>query len=212
MLYKQFLLFKYKSSVVSFYSPLPLLQLICICSLTLRHGLFTSTGALGLLLWKWTCLFLWHLVQDSYFVELVWVAAGVEEHVPHLFSTLCSVREVEVVVRVIVVLTLAETRHNKMESHGYPGEAEPNAEGEVVHPSLQNKALETSVHEMEEPLLGSVGTMMPDVASRIRCFLIEVLFSVPSSPLLLGYTQTFAKCESHVLLVTEFVVLKSTSY
>lgn len=73
----------------------------------------------------------------------------------NLFST-CSVREVEVVVRVVVVLALTKTRHNEMESDGDPGDAEPNSKGKVTHPSLNNEALETSVHEMEEPLLSCI--------------------------------------------------------
>ena len=52
-----------------------------------------------------------------------------------------------------------------MERNWQPGEAHPYTDGEVADPSLDNEASEAAVHEVEEPLLSSVGAMMPDVAS-----------------------------------------------
>ena len=98
-----------------------------------------------------------------------------------------------------------------MERNWHPGEAHPYTDGEVTDPSLDNEASEAAVHEVEEPLLSSVGAMVPDVASCEGLLLVEVLLTVPGSPLLLGHTQTLAERESHVLLVSEFVMLKSTS-
>ena len=77
---------------------------------------------------------------------------------------------------------------------------------------LEEEFTSATVQEMEEPLLGSVGSMMPDVTSSITTLLIEVLFSVPGSVLHLWHSKTFTIGESHVFHVTEFVVGQTSSY
>ena len=43
-----------------------------------------------------------------------------------------------------------------MEGYGEPRNSEPNAEAVVDDDSVNEESLETTVHEMEEPLLGGV--------------------------------------------------------
>ena len=76
-----------------------------------------------------------------------------------------SIAEVEVIVGVAIVFTLAETRANEVERCGEPGDSEPHTETEVNDPSLDEEAFDTSVKPVEEPLLSGVGAMMEDVAS-----------------------------------------------
>lgn len=98
-----------------------------------------------------------------------------------------------------------------MEGSRDPGNSEPHSESVVDDDSVEEEALEATVHEMEEPLLGGVGAMMPDVATGVSTLLVEVLLAVPGSPLHLGHTETLSESETHVLGVASLVVLKSTS-
>jgi hypothetical protein len=98
-----------------------------------------------------------------------------------------------------------------MESNGEPCNSEPDTETVVNDDTVDEESLETTVHEVEEPLLGGVGAMVPDVASGESALLIEVLLAVPGAILHLWYSKTLSVCESHVLHVAEFVVCESTS-
>ena len=123
----------------------------------------------------------------------------------------CSVREVEVVVSVVIILTLAEEGASEVENDGEPGDAEPDAETVVHSDTLDEESLEATVQEMEEPLLGGVGAMMPDHATGESALLVEVLLAVPGAPLHLGHTKTLTIGETHVLGIAKIVVLKSAS-
>mgnify|MGYP000891148466 CR=1 FL=1 len=123
-----------------------------------------------------------------------------------------SVAEVEVIVRVVVVFTLAQARADEMEADREPRDSEPDAEAVVNHNTVEEEALEATVHKVEEPLLGGVGTMVPDVATGVGALLVEVLLTVPGAVLHLGHSETLTVCESHVLHISEFIVGKTTSY
>ena len=77
----------------------------------------------------------------------------------------CSVREVEVVVCVVIVFTLSEARHDEVERNRDEAHTAPDSPAEVDHPSLDDEALDATVHEVEEPLLRCVRAVMPDVTS-----------------------------------------------
>ena len=98
-----------------------------------------------------------------------------------------------------------------MEGDGEPCDSEPNTETVVDDHTVYEETLEAAVHKVEKPLLGSVGAMVPDVASCEGALLIEVLLAIPCAILHLGHSKTLSVCESHVLHVAEFVVCKSTS-
>ena len=98
-----------------------------------------------------------------------------------------------------------------MEGYGEPCNSEPDAEAVVDDDTVDEESLEATVHEMEEPLLGSVGTMVPDVASCEGALLVEVLLTIPCAVLHLGHSKALTVCKSHVLHVAEFVVGQSTS-
>ena len=83
-----------------------------------------------------------------------------------------------------------------MERCGEPCDSEPHAETEVDDPSLDEEALESSVEPVEEPLLGGVGAMMEDVASREGRLLVVVFFTIPGTPLCLWNTKSLTVCEA----------------
>ena len=99
-----------------------------------------------------------------------------------------------------------------MEGKGHKGNAHPDAHAEVHDPAVEEEALGSSVHEVEEPLLGGVGSVMPNVPSRITRLLVEILLSVPGSPLLLGHAQAFSIRQAHVFCVAVLVVRQAASY
>ena len=70
--------------------------------------------------------------------------------------TLLSIAEVEVVVRVSIVLTLAKHRADKVEGAHWQDNASPDLESVVDNDAIDKEALEATVHKMEEPLLGRV--------------------------------------------------------
>ena len=123
-----------------------------------------------------------------------------------------SVTEVEVIVRVGIILTLTEDGSDEMESAGGQSDSGPNAETVVDDDTVDEEALETTVHEMEEPLLSRVGSVMEDVTTSVRGLLIEILLTVPGSPLSLGHAHTLTVAQSHVLSVTFLVMGQSASY
>ena len=128
------------------------------------------------------------------------------------FSPPCSsVTEVEVVVGVSVVLALAEDRADKVESSAWKGNASPDLEAVVDDDTVDEEALEATVHEVEEPLLSRVGAMVEDVATGVGALLIEILLAVPCAPLCLRHAKTLTKGEAHVSSVTFLVVGQSTS-
>ena len=122
-----------------------------------------------------------------------------------------SVREIEVVISIVVVLSLSKAGANEVEGAGHEGHSQPDLAAVVHHVSLDEELSSSTVHEVEEPLLGGVGAMMPDVASCVRRLCVPVLLAIPSSPLLLGHAETFTESKSHILLVSQLVMLKSTS-
>ena len=129
------------------------------------------------------------------------------------FSPPCSsVTEVEVVIGVSVVLALAENRANKVESSAWEGNASPDLEAVVDDDTVDEEALEATIHEVEEPLLSRVGAMVEDVATGVGALLVEVLLAVPCAPLCLGHAKTLAEGKAHVSSVTFLVVGQSTSY
>lgn len=99
-----------------------------------------------------------------------------------------------------------------MEAHGEPSDTEPDAKTVVNHDTVEEEALESSVQEVEKPLLGSVGTMVPDVTTSVGRLLVEVLLAIPCAVLHLWHTETLSVCEAHVLHVSVFVVGKTSSY
>ncbi len=99
-----------------------------------------------------------------------------------------------------------------MESAGGEGDTHPNFHAVVHDDTVDEEALEATVHEVEEPLLGRVGAMVPDVASCIGRLLVEVLLTVPSAHLHLRRTHTLTVTKAHILGVSLLVVGQATSY
>jgi len=124
----------------------------------------------------------------------------------------CSVAEVEVVISVGVVLALAEDGADEVEGSGGEGDAHPDAHAVVDDDAVHEEALEATVHEVEQPLLGRVRAMVQDVTTSVGGLLVEVLLTVPSAHLHLGHTKTFSVAQFHVLGVALLVVGKSASY
>ena len=123
-----------------------------------------------------------------------------------------SVREVEVIVSVVIVLTLSEERSDKVEGEWYPGDSHPDSDTEIHNPSLDEESFNTTVKEMEKPLLGGIRSVMPDVTTSVRGLLIEILLTVPSSPLLLRNSKSLTECKAHVFGVSLLVMSKTSSY
>ena len=74
----------------------------------------------------------------------------------------CSVREVEVIVGVLIVLTLSEDGADKVEGSWDPSDAEPDTESVVEDDTLDEESLESTEEEVVEPLLGGVGSVVED--------------------------------------------------
>lgn len=117
-----------------------------------------------------------------------------------------SVTEVEVIVRVGVILALSEYRADEVECAHGECNAHPHAEGVIDDDTVDEEALETTIHEMEEPLLSRVGTMVEDVTTSVGTLLIEILLTIPRTPLGLGHTHTLTVTESHVPSVALLVM------
>ena len=128
---------------------------------------------------------------------------------PH--GHLRSVREVEVIVGVVIVLALTEAGESEVDRSGNERNTTPDLDTVVDDISLEEESVGTAVHEVEEPLLGSIRSVMPDVASSVGALLIEVLFSVPGAVLHLGDAETLAVNKSHVLGVAKLVVSKTAA-
>ena len=123
-----------------------------------------------------------------------------------------SVGEVEVVVSVVVVLSLADEGADDVEADWQERDSTPDAHAVVHHVSLNEELASSTVQEVEEPLLGSVRSVVPDVATAVARLLVEVFFTVPGPVLHLGHAQTLSVDESDVLHVSELVVSKSSTY
>ena len=88
-----------------------------------------------------------------------------ELYVWSLNNLACSVREVEIIIGVVIVLSLTQARADEVERAGNKCDSQPNLAAVVYHVSLDEELSCTTVHEVEEPLLGGVGSVVPDVAS-----------------------------------------------
>ena len=67
-----------------------------------------------------------------------------------------SVAEIEVVISVAIIFALTETSANEVEREWYEGNSTPHTETEVNNPSLDKETFDTSVQEVEEPLLSGI--------------------------------------------------------
>ena len=99
-----------------------------------------------------------------------------------------------------------------MDGYGEPADSEPDSKAEVNDESLDEELGGTTVEEMEEPLLGSVGSVMPDVSTAVTFLVVEVVFAIPGLVHHLGDTETLSVDESHVLGVAKLVVSQTSSY
>ena len=99
-----------------------------------------------------------------------------------------------------------------MDGEWQPGDSQPDLAAEVNNESLQEELVGTSVEEVEEPLLGSVGSVVPDVATDVTLLIVEIVLTIPSLVHHLGYSETLTVDEPHVLGVSEFVVCQTASY
>ena len=99
-----------------------------------------------------------------------------------------------------------------MEHKWKESDSTPDAHTVIHHVSLNDEFACSTVHEVEEPLLGGVRSVMPDVATAVTTLLIEILFTVPGSVLHLWNAETLAVRKSHVLHVAELVMGESSSY
>jgi len=123
-----------------------------------------------------------------------------------------SIREVEIVVGVVIVLSLADEGTNHVDGEGEESDSGPDSDSEVNDESLDEELVSTAVEEVEEPLLGGVGSVMPDVPSDITLLLVEIVLSVPGPVLHLWHSQTLAIHQSHVLHVSQLVVSQTAAY
>merc|ERR1711988_1027755 len=98
-----------------------------------------------------------------------------------------------------------------MEDERQPGHSNPDTHAEIDDPSVNKEALGSTVQEVEQPLLGGIGSVVDDLTSGVRGFLIEVLFSIPGTVLHFRNSKTFTVDKSHVLSVSEFVVGQASS-
>ena len=78
-----------------------------------------------------------------------------------------SVREIEVIVSVVIVFSLSEARANEVHCARDEGHSQPDLAAVVDHVSLHEELAGSTVHEVEEPLLGGIRSMMPDITSSI---------------------------------------------
>ena len=99
-----------------------------------------------------------------------------------------------------------------MERDWEPCDAEPHAEAEINENTIVEEATEATVQEVEEPLLSSVGPVMPNVAASVGWLLVVILFTVPRTVLHLGNSESLAVGQAHVLHVPELVVGQTASF
>ena len=123
-----------------------------------------------------------------------------------------SIWEIEVIISVVIILSLSKAGSNKVESEWKPCDSYPDSHSEINNPSLKEELIGTSVKEVEEPLLGCIWSMVPDLTSCISWLLIKVFFSVPCSVLHLWNSHTFTVHQSHVLWISQLIMCQCTSY
>ena len=128
------------------------------------------------------------------------------------FQNQRSITEVEVIVSVSIIFSLTKESTNGVKSSWDPDHSQPDSASEINEKSFESVSTNSTIEEMEKPLLGGVRSVMPDITSSETTLLIEVFFSVPSSILHLWDSKTFSIGKSHILHVTMTVVLKTTSY
>ena len=87
-----------------------------------------------------------------------------------------------------------------------PCKSEPDPNSEVNYESLEEELVGTTVQEVEEPLLGGIGSVVPDVTTHITFLLVEVVFTIPGLVHHLWNTKTLSINESHVFGVAQLVV------
>ena len=78
-----------------------------------------------------------------------------------------SVREVEIIISIVVIFSLTETSEDEMESEGNPGHSYPNTEAVINKNSIDEEALDATVKEVEQPLLGSIGSVVDNLTSGV---------------------------------------------
>ena len=122
-----------------------------------------------------------------------------------------SVTEVEVIIGVGVVLALTKYGSDEVEAAGGENDTAPDAQAVVNEDTVDEEALEATEHEMVEPLLGRVRSVVENVTSEIGRLLIEVLLSVPGTVLGLRNAKSLTKGQTHVLSVTLLVMGQSAS-
>ena len=123
-----------------------------------------------------------------------------------------SIREIEVVVGIVVIFSLTKAGANEINSHWKPCNYDPDSEYKVNHESLEEKLGGASVHEVEKPLLGSIRSVVPHIASCICLLVVEIDLSVPGPVLHLWYTQALSVDQSHILGIAQLVMCQSSSY
>ena len=79
-----------------------------------------------------------------------------------------SVTEVEVIVGVGVVLALTENGADEVEAASGEDDAAPDAHAVVNEDTVDEEALEATEHEVVEPLLGRVRSVVENVTSEVR--------------------------------------------
>ena len=99
-----------------------------------------------------------------------------------------------------------------MDSEGQPGDSQPDLNTKVNDESLDEELVGATEQEVEQPLLSSVGSVVPDVAAAITFLVVEVVLAIPCFVHHLRHAETFTVNESHVLRVAQFVVSQSSSY
>ncbi len=99
-----------------------------------------------------------------------------------------------------------------MKGHWEPCNSDPDSEYKVDHKSLEEELGGASVHEVEKPLLGGIGSVVPHIAPCVCLLVVEIDLSVPGPVLHLWYTQTLPVDQSHVLGIAQLVMCQSSSY
>ena len=93
-----------------------------------------------------------------------------------------------------------------MNSEWQPSESQPDLDAEVNDEALKEELVGTAIHEVEQPLLSGVRSVMPDVSTAVTFLIVEVVLTIPGLVHHLGDTETLTVDKSHVLGVAEFVV------
>ena len=97
---------------------------------------------------------------------------------------------------------LTEASKREVDSERNERKTTPDLNAIVNDVSLEEEPVGTAVHEVEEPLLGRLGPVVPNVSSGVTRLLVEVFLAIPSTVLHLGYSETLAVDESHILHVS----------